>query len=143
MARIQVGVAYESDPEKARAIMLQLAEAQPGVLRYPPPYVAFVGFGASSIDMAINVFVSDVNGGGPIKTELAFKILKAFREAGIEMPYPQQDIRLRDLDPVRDVLSRVIEERRRQPANDARAASPGHADDAPTPFRPAAPLRTV
>ena len=43
----------------------------------------------------------DVNGGGPIKTDMAFKILKAFREAGIDMPNPQYDVHLRDLDPVR------------------------------------------
>ena len=119
--RIQVGIGYDNDPEKARGILLKLAEEQAGVLRYPPPNVSFIGFGASSIDLALNLFVADVNGGGPIKTDLAFKILKAFREANVEMPNPQYDVHLRDLDPVRDILARAIEERRQQ---QARPASP-------------------
>jgi potassium-dependent mechanosensitive channel len=142
--RIPVGIGYDSDPEKARAILLKLAEEQAGVLRYPPANVAFVGFGGNSIDMALNLFVADVNGGGPIKTEVAFKILKAFREAGIEMPNPQYDIHLRDLDPVRDMLTRAIEERRQQQQTRPTEVRPQEAEDNTTaPLRQAAPLKTA
>ena len=121
---------------------MKLAEDQAGVLRYPPPSVSFVGFGGSSIDLALNLFVSDVNGGGPIKTDMAFKILKAFREAGIDMPNPQYDVHLRDLDPVRDILARAIEERRQQQARPTEVR-PQPSDDNATPLRPAAPLKSA
>jgi potassium-dependent mechanosensitive channel len=140
--RIPIGISYDNDPEKARALLLKLAEDQAGVLRYPAPNVAFIGFGASSIDLALNLFVSDVNGGGPIKTEMAFKILKAFREAGIDMPNPQYDVHLRDLDPVRDLLGRAIEERRQQQSRPTEVR-PQSSDDTTTPLRPAAPLKTA
>jgi small-conductance mechanosensitive channel len=124
--RIPVGIAYDADPEKARQLLLQIANAHPGVLKLPQPGVAFLSFSPSSVDLALSLFVADVNQGSTVKTELAFEILKVFREAGIEMPLPQQDLHLRDLDPVRGMLSHALEEKRRQAA--AEAQQPGRSE---------------
>jgi small-conductance mechanosensitive channel len=47
------------------------------------------------------------------RSDLRFRIFKAFREAGIEIPFPQRDIHLRDLDTVRTLLTRLADERAR------------------------------
>jgi small-conductance mechanosensitive channel len=132
--RIPVGIGYGSDPERAREVLLAIANAHPGVLRTPPPSVGFEGFGASSVDLALRLFVSDVAQGGAIRTEIAFQILKAFREAGIELPFPQADVHLRDLDPLKELFLRSMEERSR--------IEPQKREPAPPPRMPT-PLKTA
>lgn len=140
--RIPVGIAYDNDPETARTILLKLAEEHSGVLKYPPPNVSFIGFGTSSIDLALNLFVSDVNGGGPIKTDIAFKILKAFREAGLEMPFPQQDVHVRDVEPTRGVLEQLFGGQRSSPAA-ATAASATQSSQPTDETRTVTPLKSA
>lgn len=92
---IPVGVSYSSDPAEVRDILLRLADEHRLVLRNPPPVVYFAAFGASSLDFELRVYMADVFDILTVETDLRMAIHAAFKEAGIEIPFPQQDIHIR------------------------------------------------
>jgi small-conductance mechanosensitive channel len=108
---IRVGVSYRADPDRVREILETVARECPLILQDPAPSVGFDDFGASALEFSLSAAVADVSRSGAAQTDLRTRILKAFRAAGIEMPYAQHDIHLRDLDAVRAILNRVAEER--------------------------------
>ena len=108
---IRVGAHYNADPEKVIEILVSCAKAHPQILTEPAPGAVFDNFGASSLDFFMWFFVADVSRAGNVQSDLRIAIMKAFKEAGIEIPYNQYDIHLRDLDGVRTLINRVIEER--------------------------------
>jgi potassium efflux system protein len=108
---VRVGANYDADPEKVLAILIACAKAHPQVLTEPPPGAIFENFGASSLDFFLWFFVADVSRAGNVQSDLRIAIMKAFKQAGIEIPYNQHDIHLRDLDGVRSLINRTIEER--------------------------------
>ena len=83
---IPVGVAYECDIERARDILIACVRAVPRVSAEPPPRVEFRAFAPGYLALELRCFVGEVNTYTAIATDLRFAILKAFREAGIEMP---------------------------------------------------------
>ncbi len=101
---IRVGVAYGSDVQKVRETLLACANAHAEVVSWPKPAVFFVEFGASSLDFILYAYLSDVEKRLTVGSELRFAIDGAFREAGIEIPFTQTDVHLRDLDKLVDVL---------------------------------------
>ena len=95
---LPVGVSYESDLEKARDLMLEVARATPRVLVDPKPSCLLMGFGDSAINLELRIWINDPqNGVGRIKSELNWGIWKAFREHGIELPFPQRDIHIKNV----------------------------------------------
>ncbi|WP_209330673.1 mechanosensitive ion channel family protein [Lunatimonas salinarum] len=93
---IPVGVAYKEDPEKVRKILLEAAAENAGVLSNPPCDVLFQGYGESSIDFDLRVWTSDfINKPLVLKSQLYYDIFRRFRDAGIEIPFPQQDVHIR------------------------------------------------
>jgi small-conductance mechanosensitive channel len=93
---IKVGVGYASDPKTVQEILMSIAEAHKDVLKNPPPNVFFVGFGNSALDFELRCVVRHVDVAMGVKSEINFAILDRFRAAGIEIPYPQHEVRLRD-----------------------------------------------
>ncbi len=87
---VAVGVAYGSDVEKVRKILLDCAQRHERVLTSPEPNVIFMNFGSSSLDFELRCFTSEVSYRLVIASDLRFAIDKGFREAGIEIPFPQQ-----------------------------------------------------
>lgn len=88
-----VGVSYKEDPEKIKAILLEVAERNTGVLKSPKPDVLFDEFGDSSLDFILRVWSSDyINKPKVLKSELYYDIFKRFSEEGVEIPFPQRDI---------------------------------------------------
>lgn len=119
---VKVTVHAQSDPEQVREILQHVGTECPLVLQHPPPSVTFDNFGANGLEFSLGAVIPDVTKAGAVQSDLRFGILKAFRRAGIEIPYAQYDVHLRDLDAVRTVLMRLAEERARQAG--ARAQDP-------------------
>jgi small-conductance mechanosensitive channel len=93
---VPVGVSYESDLEKARDLMLEVANATKRVLVDPKPSCLLSGFGDSAINLELRVWINDPqNGLGKVKSDLHWGIWKAFKEHGIELPYPQREVHLK------------------------------------------------
>ena len=93
---ISVQCSYGDDPEVAMAIMQQCAFASPRVLHDPVPAVRLIQFADSGIMLELRVWIADPEGGsGGVKSDINLAIWRAFKEAGITIPYPQRDIHIR------------------------------------------------
>jgi potassium-dependent mechanosensitive channel len=83
---VNVSVAYDSDAEKVKDLLLQLTKAHPNVLTYPEPIVTLQRFGIYSLDFEIKGTVGDIFYGVLVASDLRFAVLKAFSEKGIVIP---------------------------------------------------------
>jgi small-conductance mechanosensitive channel len=94
LARIvlKVGVAYDSDVEKVRDILLDITRAHPNVLQSPAPLVFLTSLGDSAVNFEVNAVVRNIADGGAAKSDIYFEILSRFRQEGIEIPSPQREL---------------------------------------------------
>ena len=104
---IPVSVAYGSDTQRVAQMLLKLAQDHPSVLDDPPPGVALESFGDSALNFVLRCFLPNLDSRGTVINELHMAIDRAFREAGIEMPYPQYDVHVRTFDVSQDALQAV------------------------------------
>ncbi len=95
---VPVGVAYGSDTDLALKILLEVAQQNPKTLDDPAPSAVFWEFGASSLDLRLYVFLPNRDAFLETKTEILSEIDKRFKEAGLEIAFPQQDIHVRSID---------------------------------------------
>lgn len=97
---VPLGVSYGADPEHVRRVLMRVAGENPDVLDQPAPHVAFIGFGDSSLDFHLRVWTSQqVTRPRLLRSGLYFAIFAAFKEEGIEIPFPQRDVHLKTLPP--------------------------------------------
>lgn len=95
--QVPVGVAYTCDIAEAERLMIEAAKGVPRVLVSPPPVAWLDKFGESSVDFVIHCWINDPEEGvGNVRSEVLKRIWAAFREHGIEIPFAQRDINLRD-----------------------------------------------
>jgi potassium efflux system protein len=92
---VPVGIAYGSDTDLARRLLLESAEECPHVLKTPNPYAIFLGFGDSSLDFQLRVHIPDRDVWIEVVDCLHVTIDKKFRETGVEIAFPQRDIHIR------------------------------------------------
>jgi small-conductance mechanosensitive channel len=92
---LKLSIAYSADVDRALHILVEVATAQPRVLGDPPPSAFITGFGADGIDLQVGFWIRDPEAGSlPIRSEIARTVLKRFHDAGIEIPFPQRDVRI-------------------------------------------------
>jgi small-conductance mechanosensitive channel len=116
-----VQVSYDTDVEKALALMEKVARATPRVLAEPhAPAAALASFGDNGVNLELGIWIGDPeNGQGNVRSEINRALLKAFAENGIRLPAPQRDIRVLEVPPsLRGVA-------------DAEQRSPGEANPRP------------
>jgi small-conductance mechanosensitive channel len=93
---IPVGVAYDSNIEEVTKTLLHAAEDVDNVLGDPPPKVQFLKFGDWSMDFRLLVWTNRPRLHTQIRSDINYRIESLFRQAGIEIPFPQTELRLRD-----------------------------------------------
>lgn len=91
---VEVGVAYGSDVEKVRDILLMVAGEHPLVLKKETLQVLFSDFGDSALIFTLMFTIEDVFISNRIKSDIRFAIYKAFKEQGVKIPFPQRDIHI-------------------------------------------------
>lgn len=92
---IPIGVSYNSDPKVVRDLLLAEVQRHNLVQAQPEPAVHFMGFGDSSLDFRLAVWVDDPLLMLGVASDLRFMIFKALAEHNIEIPFPQRDLHIR------------------------------------------------
>ncbi len=94
--KIEVGVAYGSDAQKVKKILLKVATGHPQVSKMPSPFVRFNNFGDSSLQFQLFFFTLESFRVRNIKSDLRFSIYEEFKKNQIQIPFPQQDIYVKE-----------------------------------------------
>ncbi|MGH9339968.1 MAG: mechanosensitive ion channel family protein [Acidobacteriota bacterium] len=95
--RVPVGVAYGSDIDKVRDVLVEAAKSEKLVAEEPSPRARFRHFGNSSLDFELLCWISDPTTRGRIIHSLNTAIYKGFAEAGIVIPFPQRDLWIKEM----------------------------------------------
>ena len=92
---IKVSVAYDSDAERVRELLLNVALAHKSVIRTPAPLITLEDFGNDGLLFNVQFWLQIQAGVNILRimSDIRLEILKAFAEAGIEIPYPQRVLR--------------------------------------------------
>ncbi|MBU2940237.1 mechanosensitive ion channel [Lacinutrix sp. C3R15] len=91
---VEVGVAYGSDVQLVKKLLLQAATSHDLVLKHPIPTVLFTNFGDSSLDFKLVFTLNDSFQAAIPKSDIRFEIDRLFRENNISVPFPQRDIHI-------------------------------------------------
>jgi len=113
--KINVGIAYGSDTKAAHATILETVKSNANVLSNPEPSVLFLGFGDSSLDFEIRVFLRDFAQRFKVSHELHMAIDQSLREIGIEIPFPQRDLHIKNPD------AQIVDEGKPKPRKKAKS----------------------
>jgi small-conductance mechanosensitive channel len=96
---VDLGVAYGADLRKVASVLMDVTKTCDGIAPQPAPAVIFKGFGPSTLDFGIRAWTGNFADFGAIRSELAMRVNEALLKAGIEIPFPQQDVHIRSIAP--------------------------------------------
>lgn len=106
--QIPVGVSYNCDIKQAEKLMLEAAAASKRVLKSPPPTVWLDQYGDSSVNFVIHCWITDPEAGiGNVKSEVLKNLWDLFQQHGVEIPFPQRDINLRNNEQFEQLISAI------------------------------------
>ena len=97
---VSVGVSYGSDVDLVAETLLRVGRAHQEVLLNPEPTIQFLEFGDSSLNFLLLVWINDASRQYFVRSDLNFAVVKAFREQGITIPFPQRDLHIQSAIPL-------------------------------------------
>jgi potassium-dependent mechanosensitive channel len=126
-----VGVHYDSDPRQVKELLITVAKGNAQVMANPEPVVLFEDFGDDALVFKLFAYIFDVTKGIAVRTDLRISILEAFKAAGIEVPYRQTDVHLRNMEWLKQALlvqpvGSLRQRRKRRAHGRGPASSNGH-----------------
>jgi small-conductance mechanosensitive channel len=89
---VKVGVAYGSDTDLVRTLLIEVAQQHEKVLNFPKPFVRFTDFGNSSLEFEVHFWTVEFIRIEDVKSDIRFAIDQAFRENNVTIPFPQRDV---------------------------------------------------
>jgi CRP-like cAMP-binding protein len=95
-SHVQIGVSYDTPPNKVREVILGVLSEAPGVCKDPAPSVYLVSYGDFAVNFTIKFFLEEFDRLDPIQSGVMDRLWYAFRREGISIPYPIRDVRHRD-----------------------------------------------
>jgi small-conductance mechanosensitive channel len=99
--KIPVSISYDNDPEQAMQILLDCASANARILADPAPAARLMNFGDSGIALELRVWIQDPEAGlANVQSDINVAIWRAFKAAGIVIPYPQRDLHIIGQSPI-------------------------------------------
>ena len=94
--KIPVSISYDNDPEQALELLREAAMANPRVLAQPEPATRLMSFGDNGIELELRIWIQDPESGmANVRSDVNVAIWRAFKKAGIVIPYPQRDLHIR------------------------------------------------
>lgn len=113
--QVPVGVSYDTDMDVAEKLMLQAASQCERVLKTPPPSVWMDAYGDNSVNFVIHCWIVDPEEGvGNVRSAVLKNLWRLFKDNGIEIPYPQRDLRLRNSDQLDQLIELLGREREKR-----------------------------
>lgn len=97
---IEVGVSYNSDLDTVLRSLQEVADEYPDVLKKPAPDVIFNEFGDSSWKMVLRVWIANPKMHHLVRSAINCDIVRKFKERGIEIPFPQMDMHLKNIEKI-------------------------------------------
>lgn len=95
--RINVSVAYGSDADEARDVLIACTEGAPHILDHPKPHARFLALGASGLDFEVWVWIDDPSVRELVVDDMTTRVYKALNAAGIEIPYSKHDVYIKQM----------------------------------------------
>ncbi len=95
---LPVSVAYGSDLERVKSILIDAARSDHTIARYPAPYVLFTGIGEGALKFELMCYLKDINNILTTRSDLYSTVYNELGKAGVEIPLPQRDLHVRDID---------------------------------------------
>jgi small-conductance mechanosensitive channel len=102
---VPVGVAYGSDVERVMELLMQCLRDNKEILHWPAPSVLFRRLGDSALEFEARGYIANVERRIVVKSDLLTAIERTLREAGIEIPFPQRDLHIRNIDRLSDAIA--------------------------------------
>lgn len=117
---VMVGTSYDADPDRVIAILLETAKANPRALSIPEPFAILGNFGADALEFTVFFHVANIGVDAGAANEVRLEILKRFRKEGIEIPYAQRELRLRDMDRLEELVRKLSDRGSNDPVEEVR-----------------------